>query len=83
MAMSERGQGAELSAEALEFAIFCVENLAARLNVDPARVYRALTVDSDLLDSYIIPCCDALHTQGKEYILDDIQEVMRARGVTV
>ena len=60
-----------------------MENLAIRLNIEPSRVYRALTMNSDLLDSYVIPCYDVLHTQGKDYILDDLQEVMRMRGVTV
>ena len=81
--MAALRESAPLSEEALGFSIFCVENLAIRLNIEPSRVYRALTMNSDLLDSYVIPCYDVLHTQGKDYILDDLQEVMRMRGVTV
>lgn len=67
----------------LEFAIFCVENIAIRLGVDAEKVYDALTEKSDILNSYIVPCFDILHTQGKDYIVDDILAVMNERGVTV
>ena len=67
----------------LEFAIFCIENVALRLGKSAERVYEALAIDSDILNGYIIPCYDALHTQGKEYIVEDILNVMRERDVTV
>ena len=67
----------------LEFAIFCVENIAIHLNVAAEKVYDALTVKSDILYSYIVPCYDILHTQGKEYIVEDILELMKKRGITV
>ena len=56
----------------LEFAVFCIENTAASLRLKGDEVYRLLTEKSDILDDYIIPCFDALHTQGKEYIVNDI-----------
>lgn len=67
----------------LEFAIFCVENIAIRLSAAPESVYDALTVKSDILNSYIIPCYDVLHTQSKDYIVEDILEFMKEKGVTV
>jgi hypothetical protein len=67
----------------LEFAIFCVENIAIRLGVDAEKVYEALTVKSDILSSYIVPCFDILHTQDKDYIIDDILDVMKERGVII
>ena len=67
----------------LEFAIFCVENIAIHLNVAAEKIYDALTVKSDILYSYIVPCYDTLHTQGKEYIVEDIVELMKKRGITV
>ena len=72
-----------LSGEALEFSIFCIENLAVRLNKDPSAVYDALAKNSDILDGYIIPCWDVLHTQSKSYIVDDLESLMRERGVAV
>ena len=67
----------------LEFAIFCIENLASLLHTDATKVYKALNDDSDILNSYIVPEYDVLHTQSKEYILNDISEVMRERGVDI
>lgn len=65
----------------LEFTIFCIENVAAYLERDAKEVYTLLTKESDILDSYIVPEYEMLHTQGKEYIINDIVEVMKERGV--
>ena len=52
----------------LEFAVFCIENIVMSLK----KWYRALTEKSDILNSYVIPEYEMLHTQSKEYIVDDI-----------
>lgn len=65
----------------LEFAIFCIENVAAKLNVSAVKVYTALTEQTDILDEYIIPSYETLHTQSKEYIVREIIDVMKERGV--
>lgn len=67
----------------LEFVIFCIENLAVRLGVDGKKVYDALAEKSDILESYIVPCYEVLHTQSKDYIIDDILNVMKEKGVTI
>lgn len=61
----------------LEFAIFCIENVAARLNVDSRQNYDALIEQSDVLKEYIIPEYEVLHTQSKEYIVDNIIDVIK------
>ena len=65
----------------LEFAVFCIENVAARLSVDAKQVYQAFTKKSDILNGYIVPEYEILHTQSKEYIVDELLEVMKERGV--
>ena len=67
--------------EETEFAIFCVENVARYLHVDASVIYDAFTRGSDILDNYIISCYDILHTQGKEYIVNDLIDLMREKGV--
>ena len=67
----------------LEFAVFCIENIAAKLGVDAIDVYKALTKQSDILYQYIIPEYGVLHTQSKEYIIEDILYVMKQRGVEI
>lgn len=65
----------------LEFAIFCIENIASRLHVDAQKVYVALSEQTNILNDYIIPAYEVLHTQSKDYIVDDIIDVMHERGV--
>lgn len=67
----------------LEFAVFCIENIAQKLGVDAVRVYSALTEKSDILNGYIVPEYEILHTQSKDYIVNDILELMEERGVEV
>ena len=67
----------------LEFAIFCIENLARRFNVSGVEMYRLLAEKSNILADYIVPGYETLHTQDKEYILDELVEVMQERGISV
>ena len=81
MKMKEYQNKWDADEEKIGFAVFCVENLATDLNMDPTDVYDLLTVKSDVLSSYIISCFDALHTQDKQYVIDDIKKVLRNKGV--
>ena len=38
---------------------------------------------TNILDGYIIPGYEMLHTQSKEYIVDDIISLMAERGIEV
>ena len=67
----------------LEFAVFCIENVAAKLDVDAKRVYQAFTEKNDILHGYIVPEYEVLHTQSREYIIDDLLEVMKEKDVEV
>ena len=67
----------------LEFAVFCIENVAKKLEVDGTVAYDMLAVQTDVLQNYIIPCYDVLHTQGKEYIVNDLIDMLKAKGVSL
>jgi hypothetical protein len=67
----------------MEFSVFCIESIAEKLGKTGNIVYEMLTKESNILNDYIVSCYDALHTQGKEYIVDDIIEVMKQKGVKV
>ena len=67
----------------LEFVVFCIENVAAKLGVDSERVYQAFTEKSNILNGYIVPEYEVLHTQSREYIVNDLLDVMKERGVEV
>jgi len=63
------------------FAVFCVESLSDKLAIPGDRIYKMLSDDSTILDSYIIPHYDVLHTQGKDYITMELVELMKQEGV--
>ena len=65
----------------LEFVVFCIENVAAKLGMDAERVYQAFAEKS--LNGYIVPEYEVLHTQSREYIVNDLLDVMKERGVEV
>ena len=67
----------------LEFAVYCIENVAMSLGKASGDVYRALSGENGILRQYVVPSYDVLHTQGKDYIVNDICEVMAERGVSV
>ena len=63
----------------LDFVTYCVGNLADRLNISASKVYKMLR-STDILNGYMIPCYDVLHTFGKEYIMDDLISLLKKRG---
>lgn len=63
----------------LNFVTYCVGNLADRLNMSASKVYKMLR-STDILNGYMIPCYDVLHTFGKEYIMDDLISLLKKRG---
>ena len=65
----------------LEFSVFCIESVSEKLGLDGEEVYRLLTEQSKILEEYIIPNYDILHTKSKEYIVEDIIEYMRQEEV--
>jgi len=81
--MRERENTLIQTEKELDFAIFCIENIAIYLGVEAEKVYEALTVKSDILKEYIVPYYEVLHTQGKEYIVEDVVGLMKERGVEV
>ena len=56
---------------------------SAKLGVNAERVYQAFTEKSNILNGYIVPEYEVLHTQSREYIVDDLLDVMKERGVEV
>ena len=66
----------------LRFSIFMLYSLADEWKMSPAKVYKILN-STGILDNYIIKCYDVLHTQGKEYLVEDITAFAREKGVNV
>lgn len=64
----------------LEFVTFCIGNLSRRLGLTSLNVYEQLK-SSGILMNYIVASYDVLHTFSKEYLMDDLTEYMKEKGV--
>ena len=64
----------------IDFITYCIGNLSRRLNLSAVEVYRRLK-QSGILYGYIVPSYDVLYTFGKEYLMEDLIEYMREKGV--
>ena len=70
----------DMNENELEFTIFCIENIADKLKIDSEVIFEKLN-KSDIIKGYIVPEYEMLHTQSKEYIIEELIEVMKERGV--
>ena len=64
--------------EDLNFTIYCIGIVAEALGRDARDVY-ALMKKGDMIMGYIVPCFDVLHTFSRQYIIDDLTNMMRQR----
>ena len=69
----------DIDRKELTFIVFLINSLAEAWMLQTRRVYEIL-VSLNILDSYIIPCYDVLHTQGRQYLVEDITGLVRERG---
>lgn len=69
-----------MNKDVLEFLTFCVGAVALHLNLSRQNVYKRLKL-SGIIDNYIVPGYDVLHTYGRSYIVDDITDLMKRKGV--
>ena len=55
-------------------------NLSRRLGLNARDVYQRLKT-SGILTDYIVPSYDVLHTFSKEYLMEDLIDFMKEKGV--
>jgi hypothetical protein len=70
-----------MSPEQSFFAVFCIEALADALHLTGDQIYKMLTDESGILDAYIVPHYDVLHTQSEDYVVRELKELMEKEGV--
>ncbi len=71
---------ASMDVNTLRFVTFCIGMVGLRLGISPSEVYRRFK-SSGMLKGYIIPAYDVLHTFGADYVVDDLVECMKRKGV--
>ena len=64
----------------LEFVTFCISKLSTLLNLPQKEIYVRLKA-SGILYEYIVPSYDVLHTFSSRYLMEDLTEYMREKGV--
>lgn len=67
----------DVSKEVFEFYTYCVENYATQKRVSGMQSW--VTFKETGADEYVINNYDLLHTQGIEFVLDDIQRFINRR----
>lgn len=69
-----------MDTKTLEFVTYCISKLAQTLNLSQREVYRRL-MQSGILYDYIVPSYDVLHTFSSRYLVEDLTDYMREKGV--
>ena len=64
----------------LEFVTFCISKLSTLLKLPQKEIYVRLKA-SGILYGYIVPSYDVLHTFSSRYLMEDLTEYMREKGV--
>lgn len=72
----------ELENRKTEFVVFCIENTAERLRCSGYDILTALDKTNGVED-FLYPSYDALHTQGKEYIVDEVLDYLKKHHITI
>lgn len=69
-----------MDAKTLRFVTYCISKLAGLLNLSQGEVYRRLN-KSGILYDYIVPSYDVLHTFSSRYLMEDLTDYMKEKGV--
>lgn len=64
----------------LEFVTYCISKLSLQLKMPQKEIYKRLKT-SGILYGYIVPSYDVLHTFGSRYLMEDLTDYMREKGV--
>lgn len=64
----------------MEFVTYCISKLGQVLNLSQQEIYLRLKI-SGILDDYLIPSYDVLHTFGSRYLVEDLTDYMHEKGV--
>lgn len=72
----------DISADQMRFAVFCTGALAERLGIREEKMFDMLE-NNNIFKDYIFDLYDILHTQSQEYIVDDIIDFMKTKGIVL
>ncbi len=71
-----------MTQDSFSFVVYLIHACANFWNVTPARVYNALK-KSNCIEKYLVPNYEILHTQGTNYLVEDISSYLKNRNIAV
>ena len=71
----------QITREQLFFSVFCIELLSRELKITGADAYKMLSEERNILDEYIIPFYDILHSESEAWIAADLIRILEEKGV--
>jgi len=74
---ARNAESGNITHEQFDFYTYCLENYAIRKQISGMRAWVIFKESS--ADEYVIDNYDLLHTQGMDYVLDDIQRFINRR----
>lgn len=62
-----------MSKEEMEFVIYMIHACARKWGQSPSMVYQQMS-RKNCIGNYLVPNYDVLHTQGTDFVVEDIEE---------
>ncbi len=75
-------EGRETGTAKMVFVVFVMHVLSAAWGTSPAGAY-AVCKKAGVIDNYLVPHYDVLHSLGSNAIIEDVTGYIRERGVSV
>ena len=71
-----------MNRDSMAFVVYMIHRCANQWGLSPAVVYRKLKA-SGCIEAYLVPHYDVLHTQSSAYVLEDIEQYLKNKGIAV
>ncbi len=71
-----------MTRENTEFVIYIINEIANARGLAPSKIYRILD-STGCISNYLVPFYDVLHTMSSGSVMNDVQEYVEARGVSI
>ena len=71
-----------MNKESFSFVVYMIHACANKWDMLPSIVYQKLQ-SVGCIDHYLVPHYEILHTQGTDFVVNDIEEYLEVRGITI
>ena len=71
-----------MNKESFSFVVYMIHACANKWDMLPSIVYQKLQ-SAGCIDHYLVPHYEILHTQGTDFVVNDIEEYLEVRGIAI